>query len=64
MTAKWSNPNNSSALAPIANYSAIAANLAGNIYGVVESNVGPEIVEWAFDDSGAYTRIGSVTNPL
>lgn len=50
----WSNPNNSSALAPI-------ANLAGRVYGVVESNAGPGIVEWAYDDSGAYTRIGNVT---
>lgn len=57
----WSGPDNPSTLATVANYSALAANQAGRIYGIVEDNLGPRIVEWAFDNRGGYTRIGNVT---
>ena len=63
-TSSWSNPSNPSTLATVANYSALTANQAGRVYGIVESNTGPGIVEWALDDSGSYTRIGNVnTDP-
>ena len=56
----WMNPTNPTTFAAIVGYSALAANQAGRVYGIVEGNAGPEIVEWAFDDSGAYTEVGNV----
>lgn len=60
----WAGPNNVSVMAPVANYSALAANQAGRVYGIVSGSSGPGIMEWALDDSGIYTKVGSVATPF
>ncbi len=61
----WQNPNSPYTLGAIASSSALAANQAGRVYGIVAGNPGPEIVEWAYDDSGTYTKTGTATtSPL
>jgi hypothetical protein len=56
----WGSPFQPSVFENFTGYSAIAANQAGRIYGIVQGDEGPVIMEWAFEGNGTYSVVGNV----